>query len=385
MSVFKKEMLDSSRDRRSILAALAFSFFGPALLALAFTAIAQKTDEIKELTIAIQGAEYASDLVLFLNGNDIRTVDFTGDTKQAIQNREQEVVLNVSADYRLNFTKSSSAVVELFADYSIENSARAARRVNDVISLYNANIGSLRLMARGINPSITTPVYIEARDYSTQQGRSALILGGLQIFILMAAFVGSTGVAIDTTAGERERHSLEPLLVHPVSSSAILTAKWLTTSAHGMLAVILTLLVTATIFPFVPLETLGLNLTFNPWMQFLTVVLAIPLALFAAAIQMLTSLFAKTFKEAQGYLSLLIMVPMLPVMAMQVLSLKSADWMYLVPVLGQQQLLTSVMRGEELDPLNFFCATSLTSILALATILLLTRLLRTERVVYGGS
>jgi sodium transport system permease protein len=239
-------------------------------------------------------------------------------------------------------------------------------------------------MVRGINSAITKPVKLESNDYSTPQGRSALVLGGLQIFLLMAAFVGSTGVAIDTTAGERERHSLEPVLVHPISSASILVGKWLTTSFYGMLAVLLTLLVTTSIFPFVPLKSLGVDLNLGLDMQLSIVVLAIPLALFAAAVQMLTSLYAKSFKEAQSYLSIMIMVPMLPVMAMQLLSLKSATWMYLVPVLGQQQLLTDVMRGDGLQPLNFFLATGMTSLLALATVLFLTRLLRTERVVYGG-
>jgi len=385
MAVFKKEMRDSSRDRRSVFAALAFSIFGPVLMAFALGVIAKKVDEVQDLTIAVQGMQNAPDLIRTLNDNDVATIEFTDNIRAAIQERDYEVVLVIPDDFHEKFDRSATAKIEVFADYSIEKSARATRRVMDVINLYNSRIGSLRLMTRGINPSISVPVVLESRDYSTQQGRSALILGGLQIFLLIAAFVGSTGVAIDTTAGERERHSLEPLLVHPVSSSAILIAKWLTTSFYGMLAVILTLLVTSAIFPFVPLKALGVKLILGPMLQLSVVVLAIPLALFAAAIQMLTSLFAKTFKEAQSYLSLMIMVPMLPVVAMQIMSLKSATWMYLVPVLGQQQLLSDVMRGEGMDPLNFLYATSVTGLLALATIMFLTRLLRTERVVYGGD
>jgi sodium transport system permease protein len=382
--VFKKELLDSSRDRRSILAALAFSFFGPVLMAVAFTVIAQKQAETEELKLAVIGIEHAPDLIQFLEQHGIEPFAFDEDAKTAIQQRQIEVVLEIDQDFLDNFSKSIPAQVKLLTDYSIEKSARAARRVSGVIARYNEGIGSARLMVRGINPAITKPVDLESNDYSTPQGRSALILGGLQIFLLMATFVGSTGVAIDTTAGERERHSLEPLLVHPVSSVSLLAGKWLTTSLYGMLAVVLTMLVTTSVFPFVPLKSLGVDLNLGISMQLSIVALALPLALFAAAVQMLTSLYAKSFKEAQSYLSIMIMIPMLPVMAMQLLSLKSATWMYLVPVLGQQQLLTDVMRGDGLEPLNYCLASGMTSILALATVMFLTRLLRTERVVYGG-
>jgi sodium transport system permease protein len=382
--VFKKELLDSSRDRRSILAALAFSFFGPVLMAVAFTVIAQKQAETEELKLAVIGIEHAPDLIQFIEQHGIEPFAFDEDAKTAIQQRQIEVVLEIDHDFPNYFSKSIPAQVKLLTDYSIEKSARAARRVSGVIARYNERIGSARLMVRGINPAITKPVDLESNDYSTPQGRSALILGGLQIFLLMATFVGSTGVAIDTTAGERERHSLEPLLVHPVSSVSLLAGKWLTTSLYGMLAVVLTMLVTTSVFPFVPLKSLGVDLNLGISMQLSIVALALPLALFAAAVQMLTSLYAKSFKEAQSYLSIMIMIPMLPVMAMQLLSLKSATWMYLVPVLGQQQLLTDVMRGDGLEPLNYCLASGMTSILALATVMFLTRLLRTERVVYGG-
>jgi sodium transport system permease protein len=382
--VFKKELLDSSRDRRSILAALAFSFFGPVLMAIAFAVIADKQAETEQLKLAVIGIENAPDLIQFIRRHDIEPYVFDEDAKTWIQQRKIEVALEIDQEFSNDFSKSMPARVTLLTDYSIEKSARAAGRVRQVIAQYNESIGSLRLMVRGINPAIAKPVKLESNDYSTPQGRSALILGGLQIFLLMATFVGSTGVAIDTTAGERERHSLEPLLVHPVSSASILVGKWLTTSLYGMLAVVLTLLVTISVFPFVPLRSLGVDLNLGLSMQLSIVAIALPLALFAAAIQMLTSLYAKSFKEAQSYLSIMIMVPMLPVMAMQLLSLKSATWMYLVPVLGQQQLLTDVMRGEGMEPLNYFLASGMTSVLALATVMFLTRLLRTERVVYGG-
>ena len=119
-------------------------------------------------------------------------------------------------------------------------------------------------------------------------------------------------------------------------------------------------------------------------MQLNIILLLIPSALFAASLQMLTSLFAKTFKEAQSYLGLLTFIPMAPVIATMVGGVKAADWMYRVPILGQQQMLTSVLRGEGLNWMHFATTSIITILTSLIIVTILTRLLRSERVVYGG-
>ena len=200
----------------------------------------------------------------------------------------------------------------------------------------------------------------------------------------MAAFFGSAPVAIDTTAGERERKSLEPLLVHPLSSFQIMMGKWITVVSFGLLATIIAVASTAIAFDFISLKSLGLDPKLTMTMQLSMILLLVPSAMFAASLQMLTSLFAKTFKEAQSYLGLLAILPMAPVMATMIGGAKAADWMYMVPILGQQQLLTTVLRGEGLDWLNFFTSTSITVVISIAIVMALTKLLRSERVVYGG-
>ena len=222
------------------------------------------------------------------------------------------------------------------------------------------------------------------KDYSTDASRAGQILAGLQMFILMAAFFGSAPVAIDTTAGERERKSLEPLLVHPLSSFQIMIGKWLTVVSFGLFATVIAVVSTAIAFDFISLKSLGLDPKLTMTMQLSMVLLLVPSAMFAASLQMLTSLFAKTFKEAQSYLGLVALLPMAPVMATMIGGAKSADWMFMVPILGQQQLLTTVLRGEGMNIMHFITATSITVIISIVIVTILTKLLRSERVVYGG-
>jgi len=134
----------------------------------------------------------------------------------------------------------------------------------------------------------------------------------------------------------------------------------------------------------VSLKSLGVDPKLTTTMQISIVFLMLPNALLAAALQMLTSLFAKTFKEAQSYIGLLVMVPMAPVLATMIGGAKSADWMFFVPILGQQQLLTGIMRGEGMNFLSVVTATGVTVLLSGIIVIVLTRLLRSERVVYGG-
>jgi len=384
MVVFKKELKDSLRDRRALLTAMMPAIFGPVMMMALLSSAAETRKETDDLTLQVTGKENAPDLIAYLLENDILIEDFDGDAKTEIQAKNVDVILEIPADYGENFSSFRPAQVLLFADDSLEKSERASDRVAALIRSYSRGVGALRLMVRGINPAVALPVHYERKDFSTSTSRASKILASLQMFLLMAAFFGGAGVAIDTTAGERERNSLEPLLVHPLSSRAIMGGKWLTVSIYGAMATLLVVLSTAACLKFISLEALGVDPKLSGGMQIRIFALLLPMAFFASAAQMLASLFAKTFKEAQTYLGLLTLLPILPVMFTMFKDVKTASWMYLVPIMGQQQLITSVMRGEGMDLLGFLTTVAVTVAGALILFAILTRLLRSERVVYGG-
>ncbi|NNJ72177.1 MAG: ABC transporter permease [Enterobacterales bacterium] len=279
---------------------------------------------------------------------------------------------------------SQTATLYIHADGSLNKSRAEKRRIEGVIGGYSRTVGAMRLMLVGVNPQIARAVDIQDRDYSTDDSRAGQILAGLQMFILMAAFFGSAPVAIDTTAGERERNSLEPLLVHPMSSFNIMLGKWFTVVTFGMAATVISIVMTALAFEFVDLTAIGIDPKLTVNMQISMALLLLPSALLAAGLQMLTSLFAKTFKEAQSYLGMLIFIPMIPVIITMIGNVKAQAWMFLVPILGQQQILTNIMRGESMNLINFATVSVVTVAFALLIIGVLTKLLRSERVVYGG-
>jgi len=383
-AILKKELKDSFRDRRAIMVAILPALLAPVLMAFMFHMIAKTKVSTEDMTVPVIGRENAPDLISYLEQRDVKFEDYEGIPKQDIQNEKVKLVLEIPDDYADKFGQSQSAPIYLHADGSMDKSRADSRRLGQLIRTYGSSIGSMRLMVRGINPAIARAVNLQSKDYSTDASRAGQILAGLQMFILMAAFFGSAPVAIDTTAGERERNSLEPLLVHPVSSMKIMFGKWLTVVTFGIIATLIAVIATALALDFISLKSLGIDPKLTVSMQISIILLLIPNAFFAAGLQMLTSLFAKTFKEAQSYLGLLVFIPMAPVIATMVAGTKTAEWMYMVPILGQQQLLTNVLRGEGMELIHFATSSTITIAVAFIIVFILTRLLRSERVVYGG-
>lgn len=383
-TVFKKELRDSLRDRRAIMISLLPALFAPILMATMFHFMVQTRVSTNEITVPIIGMENAPDLIQYLEQNDVTFTAYEGNPKADIQNKNIKIVMEIPDDFEENFAQSKPAIIYIHSDGSLDKSRADDRRISGLINQYSRTIGNMRLMIHGVNPQIANAVSINDKDYSTDESRAGQILAGLQIFIMMAAFFGSAPTAIDLTAGERERNSLEPLLVHPLTSANIMLGKWLTVVTYGLLATIIAVVVTAIAFEFVSLKAAGIDPKLTVTMQISMIVLLIPNAMFAAGLQMLTSLFAKSFKEAQSYLGFLVFIPMAPVIITMIGGMKAEGWMFMVPVLGQQQILTNIMRGEAMVLTQFLSVTAMTVVVSAIILTVLTKLLRSERVVYGS-
>ncbi|MDP6734320.1 MAG: ABC transporter permease [Gammaproteobacteria bacterium] len=382
--IFRKEIKDSLHDRRAMLTALLPALLLPLLMTTMFSTMAATRDTSDELDIQVVGRENAPDLIQYLSTQDITFVDYEGNAKQDIHAGEVDLVLEIPEDFEERFSSAKPADIYLHSDTSIEKFDAAADRLDFLIQSYSSSIGSMRLLVRGINPAIASAVVVRDRDYSTDASRAGQILSAMQMFVLMAAFFGSAPSAIDTTAGERERNSLEPLLVHPLSSLQIMLGKYLSVASFGFLASLVTVLVTGAALDSVSLSSLGVDPKLSLSMQLNAILILSSIVLLAAALQMLMSLFSKTFKEAQSYTGLITMLPMLAVLPSLLGTVEDADWMLTIPLLGQRLLLDQVLRGDGLSVAGLLLNTGTTLLLTAAIFIVLVRILRSERVVYGG-
>jgi sodium transport system permease protein len=248
-----------------------------------------------------------------------------------------------------------------------------------MLDSYSRRNGLLRLLARGLSPAVAAPVVIAARDQATPQARGALLFGMLPYMLVLTIFIGGIWLATDSTAGERERQSLEPLLINPVPRDRILLGKLLATAAFSMASLILGLLAFVVAGRFMPTEQLGMSLALG-W-HFVGVALPVlaPLVLLICVAQILIAAFARSVREAQTYLGLAQLVPLIPSVVLSVLPVKAQLWMYAVPLLGQQLTLMRLLRAESVPLIGIALSGLVTLLAALAVFNLARRVYSSEK------
>jgi sodium transport system permease protein len=382
--VLRKELLDGVRDRRSLLSLFLFPLVGPLMVSLILTLASEQAGKGNPLELPMVGRDNAPGLIAFLEGRNVKVVDPPADPVHAVQQRTVPLVLVVPDDYGKRFRQARPATVELIHNkFRSDKHAGSARRVRKLVGAYAGQVGTLRLLARGVSPELVQPVVVQEVDLSTPKSRAALFLGFIPMFVLLAAFIGGIYSATDATAGERERGSLEPLLLNPITRRKLVLGKWLATSVFSCLTVVLTLVCTVAALSRVSVDELGVSLSLAPKDAVLVLIVALPLALLASAGQVLVASFARSFREAQTYLSLMVFLPTLPAALVTVVPIKSQLWMMALPVFGQQVLLMDVIRGNPVSPLGIVVAALVALGGALACVHVTAALFRRERIIYG--
>ncbi len=384
LTVFRKELTDGARDRRSISAALVYSLVGPLVMGLALGSLAAERGEAGALEVAVGGADRAPSLVRYLAERNVEVVVVPEMPERAVAAGDLELALLIPADHRTDFVAARPAAVRLVFDESRPASRRAAERLAGILSAYGRQIADLRLVARGVSPRLVRPLEVELVDVSTPVSRAAVALAMLPIFLMVAAFVGGMNVAIDVTAGERERRSMESLLLHPASRLSLAAGKWLAATAVNLVAVILTVAVSWWVLRSDLLDELGVDLAFGAGRGVAVAALLLPVVLLAPALQLVIGLFCRSYKEAQTYLSLLLFVPMLPGFFFAFGTVRESAWMETVPLLGQQLLLSRLVRGDALEAGAVALLAAATLLAASLGVLCAGRLLDHERMVAGS-
>jgi sodium transport system permease protein len=383
--IFKKELTDHLRDRRTVTTSLFYPLLGPLMLILIFTLIGQAvTTRNEPLELPVAGAEHAPALVEFLRQRNVRIQPAPADPQAAVSAGDAAVVLVISPAYGEAFRAGRPATVQLVLDNSRQSASGAIDRAHEVLEGYSSQIGNLRLVARGVSPIATQALAVEEVDLATSQSRAANLLNLMPYFIIFALFSGGAGLMVDTTAGERERGSLEPLLINPVPRRNIMLGKLLAAQVLTVVAVVETLLGFTLVLNLVPLgQTFGIQLSFSLASMIAIFVLTIPIMLLAGALQMIVAASSRGAKEAQIYLQLIPLIPALPGLVLAFTPIRAAIWHMLIPTFGQQLLINQVMRGEPLSPLHVAVSALATLLIGALLLLVALRLYQREALVFG--
>ncbi len=384
--VMLKELRESLRDRRTLVTSLLLGpVFAPLffilILKLALARSVESQDEITPVTVA--NAAAAPNLVQELRESGLTVTlreGSDGDIRRWISETDGLVVLGISDSFAPRFTAGKPAAVLVYADGSDSRAERRAARVRDALVRYSALIGGLRLQARGVSPAVVHAVVIDDVDVSTPSARATLLLGMLSYVVLLVTLLGGLYLAIDATAGERERGSLEALLTVPAVREQLIYGK---IAAAAIMMSIALALVAASItlaLDAVPLETFGMSANFGPdvaWRVFLTV---LPFALVGAALLTIVASFTRSYKEAQSWLGVVMLVPTVPIAIAGVLSVQPQAALMLVPSLSQHLVIQGLMRGEPLPTSWIWLAAASSVLVGLILSWLAGRLYRREAI-----
>jgi sodium transport system permease protein len=385
--VFRKELLDNFRDQRTLINSLLSALLGPLMLFGLLTVLGQTANRQVErpLELPVVGAEHAPDLAAFLATNNVVLVPAPADPAAAVRTGDIDLALVISADYGERLQDGLPARVQLIADSSRQSTQTTVGRATRLLEAYSAQLGALRLQARGVSPSVITPVVIEEVDQATPQGRAALLLNILPYFLIFAVFIGGMSLTIDMTAGERERGSLEPLLLSPLSRSELMLGKLAAGLVPTALSVVVALLGFAAIINLAPLgESLGVQLQLDPSTIVGIFLITIPMMLLAGALQMLIATASRSVKEAQSYLGFLPLIPALPGLFLAFVPIRPTLWMMSIPTFGQQLLINQLMRGEAVSALFVTVSAATTLLAGVLFAVAAIRMFGRERILFGN-
>jgi sodium transport system permease protein len=387
VTVFLKEVRENLRDRRTLTSAF---LTGPLLTPLLFVmlisfSINRELDKAEQpLKVPVIGAQYAPNLLDALRAGGIVPQPAIADPEAAVRQQDADLVLRIRADYPQAWRKGESVQVEMIYDSSQRDSGTPVERVSNLIEGYAHQQGAMRLVARGLSPSTAAPVMVARRDQATAQSRAGLMFNMLPYLFVLTIFIGGMYLAIDLTAGERERQSLEPLFANPVPRWKIFLGKLAAICAFSTASLLICLLAFGVIGRFIPTEKIGMEINLGPGFILHVLLLQLPLIVLLGALQSMVAAFAKSYREAQTYLSLLMMVPILPSVMLMVMPFKPQLWMYAVPLLGQHLGILDLVRGSGIGGVDLLLCLAGSALAAVLVALVTMQLYRSERLAISG-
>ena len=384
--VYLKEVRDALRDRRTAMMVFVASIVtGPLTLILMAQFISGLEEKASVLKVRIAGQHYAPALVNFLQRNDVEIEAAPEDYEKKIREGRLDAVIVVPADFDERFVAGDAAKVEIVYDDSRAEASGAIRQAERLLRGFNRESGTLRLVARGVSPDLVEPVKVEHVNTATPRQKGAFMLFLIPMFAILSPLLGGMTVAIDSTAGERERGSLEPLLATPVPPGQLVAGKWLAAWTFASAVAILTLTGFVVAAMLYAQKKIAATLTFG-WPELAQfVAITIPFAAMTAALQMLICTYGRSYREAQTYVSYLATVASFVPVIVLFSGMKDALWQLAVPVLGQQMVLSRVLRGDALTRADYFLPAAISLAITALCVAGVARLLRQERIVFGRT
>lgn len=348
ITVFRKEIVDALRDRRTLMVVLMSSvLLGPLVLVALSAFIAGFEARAEKREVYVVGIERAPSLKNFFERQTYTVKVAPADFEQQLRKSKLgDPVVVVPEGFEADVLRGEAPVIEVVSDSANRQAESGTSRIERLLNGFAQERATQNLAVRGVSAELMRTLQVEERDLASTQTRATQITGMLPFFVLMAVLYGALNAALDTTAGERERGSLEPLLMNPAERTALVLGKWAAVASLGMLIAVLSC------FSFLPGQWVLRSDTLQAMFQYglrealMFLAVLLPFAAALSAVLMAVAIRCKSFKEAQANSTLVILgVSLLP-LATVFNQGGESPWQLWVPALAQQMLMTRVLKGE---------------------------------------
>lgn len=345
-NIYFKEMKDCFRDRRTLL----LTVLMPIIMMTGLTFFYEKlisTDESKTYTLAVDQSFSKEEKNLFSGIENIAFVESTN-PEETLQAGDALVALRLSHDFISSIENGEEASVTIIGNSFSQNSSNLMSMVNAALSVYEKSVTVERLQAQGTDLSVIQPFSVNQKELSEEDPNVNLIAMLIPLILSIAIGVGSGPAASDLLAGEKERKTMEALLMTPVNRVTLLFAKWLTIASVGAITGIITLIVVALeigLFTENLKKAVSLGDNANIIIG-LAVLVSIIFAMFNASLLMLTSIIGKTVKESQSYSTPVMMLVIFPTMIISGIGINELGFQHFaIPILNLFSILKELLFG----------------------------------------
>jgi len=386
-TIFRKELTDAVRDRRTWTIALVISLLsGPVVFLLLSNFVSGIEEKVAKREVVIDHPEYAPTLVNFLQRAGATIVPAPAGYREQLRSGSLgNAVLVPPADFERKLERGEQVEVQAVFDDSHEKAQAVVRSSIRLLAGFNREVGVQRLYARGVSPGVLAPLEVREVSLAPNQARGAQLLFVVPWAALMVAVFGALSVAIDVTAGERERGSLEPLLGNPLSTGALVLGKWGVVMTYSLAIVVLTMAGFMVSMRLITNETMAALMQLE-WREVaIFVALLLPFAALMAAVNMLAATFGRTYKEAQTYVSYIAMGVQFSAIVPVFLTVRDAPWQWFVPAVSQLTVLMRALRGDPIGPMDLLIPGAVCVGAAAFCLALQARLLERETIVFARS
>ncbi|MEW6995178.1 ABC transporter permease [Colwelliaceae bacterium MEBiC 14330] len=378
-----KEYKEAFRDKRALMMALMMAFLAPVGLVIMSKIIIEEAVDEPPVYIKFTGAENAPMLIKHLADKNLFSfADVPEGEKAAWEQRN--IAINIPEDYAENMTQGKVIKLHLKADFTDKAVNPPVRRINNAVREFSLSIGYKRLLVRGVDVRLLNPVKLIEQDTAKPDATFMLISMMLGAYLLITAFTTGLSIAIDSSAGERERNVLEMLLCQPVSTLKIVLAKLISASTIAFIGVVLLLSLTSVSVGFVDLTKIGATFNLELSTAIFLMLFLLPMCFFASACQLFVAFQTKSFKEAQSTVGMLIAIPAFIPFVVSMMD-DRPEWLNWLPISGQSMIIEGVFKGVEVNWLAVVATSLVTIALTVALVLALAKKLKSEKVVMALS